>query len=56
MLLQGAQQLGLDRLGQVGDLVEQQRATLGSTEVARAGPLGAGKRALAITEQLGLGQ
>ena len=55
-LLDRAQQLRLHRQRQVADLVEEQRAAVGRLEEALAVVGGAGERALAIAEELGLEQ
>jgi hypothetical protein len=52
--LKRAQQLGLQRQRHLGDLVEQQRAAVGSAEEALAGLGGAGEGALGVAEQQGL--
>ena len=57
LLLQHAQQLGLQRQRQVADLVEKQRAAVGHLELADARlALGAGEGARRGAEQLGLDQ
>src|SRR5450432_2330546 len=53
-LLDGAQQLGLDRQRQLGDLVEEQRSPVRGPQVARAGALRAGEGTFAVAEQLRL--
>ncbi len=53
---QHPQQLGLHRLGQLADLVEEDRAAVGDFEQAHAVLVGAGERALAMAEQLALDQ
>ena len=53
---QHAQQLGLHRLGQLADLVEEDRAAVGDFEQADAVLVGAGERALAMAEQLAFDQ
>ena len=55
-LLQHAQQLGLGRQRDLGDLVEQQRAAVGRLEAAVAALDRAGERAALVAEQLGLEQ
>ena len=55
-LLQHPEQLGLEVERQVADLVEQQRALVGQLEQAGAVGGGAGERALAVAEELGLEQ
>ena len=49
---QHAQQLGLHRLGQLADFVEEDRAAVGHFEQADAVLVGAGERAFAMAEQL----
>ncbi len=57
LFLQHAQQLGLQRQGQVADLVEEQRAAVGHLEFADARlAVGAGKGAGGGAEQFGLDQ
>src|SRR5215471_3155942 len=53
-LLQHAQQLGLHGGGQLGDLVEEQRAAVRRREPSLALSIGARERAALVTEQLGL--
>ena len=53
---QHAQQLGLHRLGQLADFVEEDRAAVGHFEQADAVLVGAGERALAMAEQLAFDQ
>ena len=55
-LLQHPEQLGLERLRQIGDFVEQQCAAVGQLEEAGMVRSGAGEGALGVTEQLGLEQ
>ena len=55
-LLQHAQQLRLGAGGQLGDLVEEQRAAVGPLEAARPGTAGAGERTAFDAEQLRLDQ
>ena len=50
-LLQRAEQLGLERERDLGDLVEQQGAAVGGAEQALAVRAGAGEGALAVAEQ-----
>ena len=54
--LDRAQQLRLHRQRQVADLVEEERAAVGRLEEAFAVVVGAGERALAVAEELGLEQ
>ena len=56
VLLQDAQDLGLRVGAHVADFVEEQRAAVGLLEAADALLVGAGERALLVTEQLGLEQ
>ncbi len=53
-LLEDAEQLDLDRHGQVADLVEEDGAALGRLEEARAGLERPGERALLVAEELAL--
>ena len=53
---QHAQQLGLHRLGQLADLVEEDRAAVGDFEQPDAVFVGAGERPFAMAEQLALDQ
>ena len=53
---QHAQQLGLHRLGQLADFVEEDRAAVGHFEQADAMLVGAGERAFAMAEQLAFDQ
>ena len=55
-LLQRAQQLGLQLGRQVADLVEEQRAAIGGAEQPRLRLVGAGERALDVSEELALDQ
>ena len=55
-LLEHAQELGLERHRQIGDLVEQQRAPLGAAEEPGAGPVGAREGPPPVSEQLTLGE
>jgi hypothetical protein len=50
--LQHAQERDLRFLGQLGDLVEEQRAAVGALDQALAIVLGAGERAALVAEQL----
>ena len=50
--LEGAQQLGLQALRDVGDFVQEERAAVGHFEAAHAIALGVGERALHVAEQL----
>ena len=52
LVLQHAQQLGLQRQRHVADFVEEQRAAVGVLEAALAQPVGAGERAGLVAEQL----
>ena len=54
--LHGAQQLGLDRQGQLPDLVQKERAAMGQFELAGAVGRRAGEGAAHMAEQFGLGQ
>ena len=54
LLLDEAQQLGLEVEPDVADLVEEQGAAVGAADDARERCLGAGERALAVAEQLAL--
>jgi hypothetical protein len=54
--LEGAEQLGLERGGQLGDLVEEERAAVCGLEQAGLVAVGAGECALLVAEQLGLEQ
>ena len=54
--LQEPQQLRLHRLGQLADLVEEERAAVGHLEQSDAMLVGPGKRPLAVTEQLAFDQ
>jgi hypothetical protein len=56
LLLDGAEQLHLHRQGQVGHLVEEQRAAMGRLEETVAVGVGTGEGALAIAEELALHQ
>ena len=53
---QQAQQLGLHRLGQFADLVQEQRAAVGHFEQADAVLVGAGEAAFAMAEQFAFDQ
>ncbi len=53
-LLQHAEQLHLEGGGQLGDLVEEERAPVGRLHQPGLGPHRAGERALLVTEELGL--
>ena len=53
---QEPQQLDLHGLGQLADLVEEQRAAVGHFEQPHAVLVGAGERSLAMAEQLALDQ
>ncbi|OGL00334.1 MAG: hypothetical protein A3E31_01655 [Candidatus Rokubacteria bacterium RIFCSPHIGHO2_12_FULL_73_22] len=55
-LLEHAQDLRLRHRGEVGDLVEEQRAAVGQLEAALLAPGRTGERALLVAEQLGLEQ
>ena len=55
-LLQCPEQLPLQRQGQLGDLVQEERAAVRRAEQAGAVAAGASKATLAMAEQLGLGQ
>ena len=55
-LLDGAQQLRLQRGRDVADLVEEERAPVGRLDQSGLGPDGTRERALLVTEQLGLEQ
>ena len=55
-LLQNPQQLRLQRLRQLSDLIQQQRASVGLLEQPRAVPSGAGERPFHVAEQLRLEQ
>jgi len=54
--LEEAQQAHLRGLGQVADLVEEQRAAVGRGDDAQARAVGAGESALLVAEQLGVDQ
>ncbi len=54
--LEHAQQLGLQRQRQLGDLVEEQRSLAHQREVAVLAAIGAGERAALVAEQLRLHQ
>ena len=54
LFLQCSKQLGLERQGHLGDLVEQQGAAIGCPHEALAFRIGAGESALAVAEQHGL--
>ena len=56
MLLQGAQQFGLQIDGQVADFVQKQRALAGGFEQTLLGMLRAGERAFDVAEQFGFDQ
>ena len=56
MLLQHAQNLGLNRGAHVADFVEEQAAAIGLLEAADALPIGARERALFVAEQFGFEQ
>ena len=56
VLLQHAQQLGLQLERHLADFVEKDDAARGSAEHAQAAAGGAGKRAFLVAEQLALGQ
>ncbi len=56
MLLQHAQNFGLNRRAHIADFVEEQAAAVGLLESADALPIGAGEGALLVTEELGLEQ
>ena len=56
LLLERAQDLGLQRQRQVADLVEEQRAAMRQLELARLARDRAGERALLVAEELGLEQ
>ena len=56
MLLQHAQNLGLNRGAHVADFVEEQAAAVGLLEAADALAIGAGEGALLVSEQLRLEQ
>ena len=53
-LLQRPEQLGLERRRQISDLVEEDGAALGLLEQALAVPVGPGKRAAGVPEELAL--
>ena len=55
-VLQDAQQLGLQRDGQLADLVQEQRPPVGQLEAAELARQGAGEGALLVAEQLALDQ
>ncbi len=55
-VLQHPQHLGLGLEAHVADLVEEDRAAVGLHELADLAPVGAGERALLVTEELGLDQ
>ena len=55
-LLKRPEELGLERLGQLADLVEEERAPVRDLDHPRLGPVRAGERAALVTEQLGLEQ
>ena len=54
--LEGTQQLGLQPYVELADLVEEQRARVGTLEHAAVGAHGAGEGALFVSEQLALEQ
>src|SRR5262249_10913637 len=56
VFLENAQQFHLDGEGQVGDLVEEDRAAVGNLELSGARFDGAGKRAAFVSEQLAFGE
>src|SRR5262249_60079765 len=55
-VLDGTQELRLERCGKVLDLVEEERATVGELEDARPFLEGAGERAAGVAEELGFGE
>src|SRR6202044_1074371 len=56
LILQEAQQLDLEREGQIADLVEEQRTLVGVLDLADRLLDGAGKRPALVTEQLAFQQ
>jgi hypothetical protein len=56
LLLEHAQQLGLERQRQLADLVEEQRAAVGLGEEPAPRAVGAGERPLGVPEELALEQ
>src|SRR5262245_14321868 len=56
LLLQQAQDLGLQLQWHIADLVEQDRAAAVLLELADPAPFGSGERALLVAEQLALDQ
>ena len=56
LLLEQAQDLGLQGQRHVADLVEEQRAAVALLELADAAAVGAGEGALLVAEQLALQQ
>ncbi len=56
LLLEGAQQLRLERRRQLGDLVEEERSAVGLHEEAPARAVGAGEGAAGVAEELALQQ
>ena len=55
-VLQGPQQLHLERQGDVGHLVEEDRAAVGLLQQSLPGLVGAGEGPAGVAEQLALGQ
>jgi hypothetical protein len=53
VFLENAQQVGLCRRVELGDLVEKQRTVVGVADEADAVRIGTRERALAVSEQLG---
>ena len=56
LLLERAENLGLERERQIADLVEEERAAMGELEAAGLALCGAGERPLLVSEQLALEQ
>ena len=54
--LEGPEELGLERLGQLPDLVEKEGAPVRDLDHPGLGPIRTGERAALVTEQLGLEQ
>src|SRR5437016_14260496 len=54
--LQHAEQLRLDRRGEIADLIEEERAAGGDLEATALETIGAGERSSLMSEELGLRQ